>query len=75
MELKVGGVPFSIFANLVMSYRRCVGKAKKITKKIDGRVKLLFRSFINLLRFRRFHSRRHGSFVRSQITCVSEFGF
>ena len=75
MELKVGGVPFANFSNLVMSYRRCVGKAKKFTKKIDGRVELLFRSFINLLCFRPFRYLRHGSFVRSQITCVSESGF
>ena len=34
MELKVGGVPFSNFSNLVMSYPRCVGKAKKFTKRL-----------------------------------------
>ena len=65
----------SSYLKLVMSYRRCVGKAKKITKKSDGRVELLFRSFINLLCFRRFRYRRHGSFVKCQITCVSESGF
>ena len=65
------GVRVSYF----LSYRRCVGKAKKLTKKNDGRVELLFRAFINLLCFRPFPYLRHGSFVRSQITCVSESGF